>query len=280
MTRFVNFRGSSYGAVCSPYVLEGDPLTDPPAMKSVLWNAVPILVRGKDVLLAAHGFNVAYASGVHSLGRLEAALQPRSGEAFFGVLWPGDWILPAINYPFEDRIASRAGQLLADFCNTWLASARSVSFLSHSLGARVILEAIRLSKRRIRRACITAGAVNANCLAEEYALAAANCDSIITLSSMQDKVLEFAYPAGDLLADVLYPDHPPFESALGRHGPTPPFASFIRAYEIADSPPYDHGDYLPPGDLKTPFPNPQANCTRSVEFMAAAFRGQAPSWPA
>ena len=278
MTLFVNLRAGPYGAVCTPYVLSGDALAEPQAMISVAWNTVPVLMRGKTVFLAAHGFNVSYQSGLRSLARLEAAIAPGAGEVFLGVLWPGDWIVPAINYPVEDGVASQAGALLGAFMNRWLASARSVCMLSHSLGARVVLAAIKASRRRITRACITAGAVNAGCLEEEFAAAAANCDSLVTLSSRADRVLEFAYPPGDLLADVLDPDHPPCETALGRAGPNLPFPSFVRPYEIEDSAGYDHSDYFPPG---TPDGSPLdiVKWKQSAQFISAALRGRSPSWP-
>lgn len=282
MTHYLNTRAGPWGAVCSPFVLVGDALRSPPAITSLQREAVPFLVRGKDVLLATHGFNVSYESGLRSLQRLESALAiDPLAEMFFGVLWPGDWVIPAINYPAEDGIASHAGAALAGFCNQWLGSARSISMLSHSLGARVILEAIKGSSRRIRRACITAGAVNSAALREEYAAAAAKCDEIRTLSSRKDLVLEFAYPPGDLLADLLDPDHPPCEPALGRGGPAPPFGAGVRSYEIADAPAYDHGNYFPPGDLVAPPPPNQgsANWMDPVNFMASAFRGRAPAWP-
>jgi hypothetical protein len=278
VTVFVNLRAGSYGAVCSPYVLQGNALVEPPALTSVFWNALPILVRDRDVLLATHGFNVSYDSGLRSLARLEQTLGMRSNEIFLGVLWPGDWAIPAINYPFEDRIASQAGKLLGGFCNSWLGSARSVSMLSHSLGARVVLDAIQASRRRIKRACITAGAVNAACLAEEYAKASANCDEIRTLSSRGDLVLQFAFPPGDMLADLLDPDHPPFEAALGRGGPASPQGANVRAYEIPDTPRYDHSDYMPPSDITKPL-DPNGKWAKSAAFMAAAFRGVAPPWP-
>ncbi len=279
MTLFVNLRAGPYGAVCTPYVLSGDALADPPAMASVDWTALPTLVRAKTVFLAAHGFNVSYEAGLRSLARLEAAIAPSSTEIFLGVLWPGDWVVPAINYPFEDGVASQAGAFLGDFMNRWLASARSVNMLSHSLGARVVLAAIKSSQRRIARACITAGAVNAGCLNEEFAAAAANCDSLVTLSSRADQVLEFAYPPGDLLADVLDPDHPPFETALGREGPNLPYASFVRPYEIADADGFDHSDYFPPGDI-VGAPQASAKWRQSAQFISATLRGRPTSWPA
>jgi hypothetical protein len=278
MTLYVNLRAGAYGAVCSPYVLEGDGLASPPILASVDWSAVPYRVRGKRVLLATHGFNVSYQSGVCSLAQLEQALSMRPDEVFLGALWPGDWAIPAINYPVEDGIASHAGRLLGGFCNQWLRSAQSVSVLSHSMGARVVLETIKASTRPMRVACITAGAVNAACLREEFAASAANCDQIVILSSRKDLVLEFAYPPGDLVADILDPDHPPFEPALGRGGPTAPWGSSVRPYEIPDADGYDHGDYFPPG-AGAPPGSPPAKWTEAARFMAAAFRGGSPPWP-
>jgi hypothetical protein len=279
VTAYVNLRAGSWGAVCSPYVLSGDPAASPPTVTALGWDALPALVHNKDVLLAAHGFNVSYEAGLLSLARLEQALglAGAASDLFLGVLWPGDWAIPAINYPAEDSIASHAGKLLGQFCNQSLAGARSVSFLSHSLGARVILEAIRGSSRRIRRACLTAGAVNSDCLNEQYAAASRNCDQIVTLSSRSDLVLEFAFPPGDFLADILYPDHPQLEPALGRGGPAPPIGGNVGPHEIPDDDGYDHGDYFPPGDNSPP--DPTAKWNRSAEFMARVYRGQAPTWP-
>lgn len=277
MTLFANFRAGPYGAVCSPYLLDGDAMADPPAMTSVVSGAAPVMLRDRDVILATHGFNVSYVSGLRSLSRLEQALALGNNDAFLGVLWPGDWILPAINYPFENGVASKAGRLLADFINRWLGSARSISLVSHSLGARVVLTAIRGSTRRIRCACIAAGAVNAGCLTEEFAAASANCDRIVTLSSRADTVLRFAYPPGDLLADVFDPDHKPFEAAIGRDGPRTPWASWVRPCEIPENEDYNHSDYLPPAVVGEDDAN--GRWQKSARFMANVLRGQSPTWP-
>lgn len=277
MTLFINLRAGPYGAVCTPYLLEGDALATPPAMTSILSSAATVLLRDRDVILATHGFNVSYVDGLRSLARLETSFALTGYEAFLGVLWPGDWIIPAINYPFEDGVASKAGALLAEFMNNSLASARSISLVSHSLGARVILAAVRGSNRRIRCACITAGAVNAGSLTEEFKAASENCDRIVTLSSRADTVLHFAYPPGDLLADVLDPDHPPFEVAMGRDGPARPFAAWVKAYEIPETAGYCHSDYLPSSKVSPS--DASALWQKSTTFMACAVRGQSPSWP-
>lgn len=277
MTLFVNFRAGPYGAVCSPFVMEGDALADPPGMNSLLWQSIPPLARGRRVILAAHGFNVPYVDSLRSLARLEAALDIGPHELFLGVTWPGDWILPAVNYPFEDGIATKAGRLLGGFCDRWLQGAAGVTLVSHSLGARVILEAIKASGRRIQRACIAAGAVNDRCLVEEYAAAAANCDVIVTLSSLKDTVLEYAFPPGDALADVIFADHPEGEGALGRRGPASPIPARVTPYEIDEKEGFNHGDYFPPGAAQAGDLN--AKWVRSAAFIAAVARGRLPSWP-
>ena len=157
MTLFANLRGSSYGAVVDPILIDGDPFAaEPPAMRAFPWPGVEQRFAGKDVVLVTHGFNVSYVSGLRSLARLEQALHLGPQVQFLGVLWPGDWVVPAINYPFAINVARHAGTKLGGFCNQWLANARSLSFVSHSLGARVILEAVQALHRRTRMLCVTA----------------------------------------------------------------------------------------------------------------------------
>jgi hypothetical protein len=281
LTYFLNLRAGPYGAVCSPYVLQGDAMADPPAMTSVPYESIGNLVAGKNVLLATHGFAVNYVDGLRSLGRLEAVLAPSANEFIFGVLWPGDWAVPAVNYPFEDKIAAHCGRLLGAFCNRWLTGAASLSLLSHSLGARVMLETLAgLQGRRVRNLCIAAGAIGADCLTDQYPNAVQNCDAVVTLSSMEDLVLSLAFPVGDLIADILDLDHKPFQRALGREGPETPYPHPpIGAAQIADAPPYDHGDYLPPSDPAAAVPDPMAKWWQSTAFMGRAFRGQPQTWP-
>ena len=257
----------------------GRPVFDPPSMSSTPYESIPAFVKGKNVLLATHGFNVGYVDGLRSLGRLESLLAPTPSEFVFGVLWPGDWIIPAINYPLEESIATHAGQLLGQFCNDWLAGAQSISFSSHSLGARVVLEAVATLNRKARNICIMAGAIGADCLTAEYQPAAANCDRVVTLSSMEDMVLALAYPPGDLIADILDDDHKPFERALGREGPDQPLGLPSAAEQIPDASDYGHGDYLPPSDVTAQVPDPTAKWTPVVDFVARDFRNATLSWP-
>jgi hypothetical protein len=197
---------------------------------------------------------------------------------FVGLLWPGDWWLPAVNYPFAGSPAMAAGRELGRICLQWLADAASLSFVSHSLGARVILEATRSMSRPVRNLCITAGAVNRDCLAAEYAQAQQHAASVSVLASERDRVLKLAFPAGDVLADLLHDDHAQFTAALGYRGPARPIPPNTRPSQIAPANDYDHGDYLPSGEV-APDIDPQAKWRAAATFMARAFRRQDQAWP-
>jgi len=101
-------------------------------------------IRGRDVLIAVHGFNVNRADGIACLSNWAGLLQlPQPNSAFIGILWPGDsvWRM-ASTIPMKPKIADEAGVLAAAFIDANFQNAASISFASHSLGARVVLETI------------------------------------------------------------------------------------------------------------------------------------------
>jgi len=278
LTLYLNMRAAAVGGpVIDPYVLEGDGTTAPQGMTPLAWDSIAGLVRNRNVLMATHGFNVSYASGLCSLGRLEAALGLSASDVYFGVLWPGDFWLPAINYPFEGATSINAGRRLATFCNKWLAPAKSLSFASHSLGARLVLETTGRLTRPAKTLCLTAGAINDDCLDAEYAGAASNAAAASVLASRRDTVLSLAFPPGDIISDLLHGDHKPGRAALGYDGPAAPVAGTVSPTQIPDKMNYGHGDYLPPGD---PDAAAAGGKWRNVAgFIARAFRGEMQSWP-
>lgn len=280
MTVYMNLRQSPVaGGTKSPSFLSGDGTLPQPALTDLSEQSFAIQAGGRDVLFATHGFNVNMAAGICALGRLEATLALPSTALFVGVLWPGDWWIPVINYPFEGETTIDCGTKLADFCNRRLGAAASLSFASHSLGARVILEAIRRLSTKARSACIMAGAVNDDCLAEEYSGSLDNCEMISVLASKHDMTLKCAFPIGDPIADLLHLDHKPFAAALGYAGPPAPIGATRPPWQTPDAPPYDHGDYLPPSAAGAPFPDPAGLWNAPAAFLRRAFARQAQTWP-
>jgi Alpha/beta hydrolase of unknown function (DUF900) len=288
MTLYLSLRSQEVGGeVQDPVIYEGDGLTNPLQLTALSATDVHLRIAGRDVLFVAHGFNVSRSEGARSFAQLEPYLRGTGAlgpaDVFLGVLWPGDFWIPVINYPFEGGVAMDCGRRLARFCGDTLAAAHSFSFVSHSLGARVILEAVQnLGGRKARMMCLTAAAIDRYCLTAEYARAVQNTENVAVLASHEDHVLKLAFPVGDIIADLLHHDHPFLQKALGYDGPPlpPPPSPVSRPWQIPDAPPYDHGDYLPPsgpGNRLPPAPN--ALWLKPADFMGRAFRRQAQTWP-
>jgi hypothetical protein len=281
MTYFLNFRVRDVGGpVVDPFLLEGDGTAVQPALSVVSWAQVLSIVAGKNLLLATHGFNVSYQEGACSLGLLDRYLNLTGPNLFIGVLWPGDAWLPIVDYPFEGGVALDCGGRLATFCNDQCARAQSLSFLSHSLGARLVLEAIAHLERKAQSVCLTAPAINRDCLTTNYSDAASNSTLVSILASHEDDVLKIAYSVGDPFADLLHDDHTPFQAALGFAGPpTPALEPIHYPWQIPDEDGYGHHDYLPPGKTIALPPAPGARWPKAADFMRRAFFGQSQTWP-
>lgn len=279
MTYYVSFRSQAVaGSVVDPRLFESR--AGSAGLRPVPDIELDRETRGKDVLVATHGFNVNQRKGVTTLGRLEERLRGTenlSAEFFLGVLWPGDYWIPAVNYPAEAGDAVECGKRLAKFCKNRLASARSLSFLSHSLGGRVILETVMRLERRARTVCLTAAAVDHDCLHRQYSTVAENCDALTTLSSVNDMVLRLAYPVGDFISDLFGDDDRPTARALGLKGPKPPRARNVQPSQINDQDDYGHDDYLPPSTPATSATD--GKWQRATDYMIRAFRQERQTWP-
>jgi hypothetical protein len=282
MSLFISLRSQCVGgAVRDPCVLRGDGTANPLSLQPVSDDAVGQLVAGQHVLFGIHGFNVRLEHGACSLGQLEPQLGLGSNDVFFGVLWPGDFWLPVVNYPFEGSVAMDCGGRLATYCRTTLAAAQSFSFVTHSLGARVGLECARQLDRKARLVCLTAAAINRDCLWTEYVGATANAVTISLLASHSDWVLRAAFAVGDPISDALYDDHRAFEKALGYDGPPlPAQPPIVSPWQIPDRSDYGHGDYLPPGDRAQDAASVSGSKWAKVAtFVSRAFRGDPQAWP-
>jgi len=280
VTRFLTLRTHDRGgSVQPPKTVDCDPSVTPLGYELVSDNDAAFWVAGRDVVLAIHGFNVSRPHGVGSLAALEANLKLAPNYRFFGVLWPGDFWLPVVDYPWEAAHAVTSGRHIAAYCNRVFPGANSISLISHSLGGRVLLEAIQNMDRPAAQVCIAAGAVDDDCLAGQYLRAEQNAGRICVLSSMSDKVLQLAYPAGDFISDVLLGDNDsPWEAALGRAGPKPPYAPPVFEEPIPPALGYDHGDYFPPSSPIVPPPR-SPKWPKAVDYMRRVMTGQASYWP-
>lgn len=285
MSLYANLRYAAVGGGlrAEPYLIEGDGRVATPAMTALTAAQAARRVAGRTVVFTIHGFNVSYDRGLRSLALLEDKLVPRLPASFLmvGVLWPGDFAIPVINYPGEWRDAVNGGQALARFANTTLKGAADFCFLSHSLGGRLALEAVANLDRKAARVCLTAAATDNDCLVDPYDVSAANSGRLTYLASKKDKVLRLAYPVGDWAGDIFAGDDDnAFRGALGRYGAKWPRQydrpQNVGGFQVDPDLGFDHGNYFPPGK----FNEPQEDSHEQVARFAAEFlKGGSPSWP-
>jgi hypothetical protein len=279
MTVFIDLRASASGGICAAEASVWDDGTMP--LSAAQWAA---RVRGRDLMLATHGFNVGRQSGIDELSNWSRLMSLPGAALFVGVLWPGDSrYAPIVDYPAEGDEAISAGRVLAKFLNENADAAASLSMVSHSLGARMILEAVSGLQLPVRRLVLMAGAIEDDCLVNEYQEAAGKAREIYLLASRKDWVLELAFPAGNLVGEIIMHGHPYFRTAIGRAGPARPIALEQRGgvWQIPDAWDYGHLDYLPSGAGASSLPPPAGPPADSAAVPAVpAFDGWKAAWSA
>ena len=217
-------------------------------------------IRGRHVLIGTHGFHVNRADGIACLSNWEGLLQLNPQSIFIGLLWPGDSIWAhGLDYPEEPKIANDAGEhLVAPFLDANFGDVASISFASHSLGARVVLQTVSKMSLPVRRVVLMAGAIDDNCLNTEYKSAATGIGKISALASKKDDVLSALFPLGNLIGGIIAEGHPWWHAALGHCGPSSPRPANFRApFEIPSNWNYGHHHYLqidPPPPPAIPVP--------------------------
>jgi hypothetical protein len=248
------------------------------------------LARSTALTLITHGYNVGGASGDSCLNQFVNILPEDSSMDYGIVLWPGDvpWngFVSKISFPAKLKTAEESARKLANFlwARIHLRHDCAINFVSHSLGARVVLESIRQLKVRgysnLQHVCLMAAAVEDTVLEDEYSDAAAAVKSIGVLSSQHDNVLKVLFPIGHLAAH--FPHWPgDIPHALGFSGPRTRALSYValKPFPIPDTRDADHGDYLP-RILDHPDPNAESNWDSSAHFSQDILNGvPSPQYP-
>lgn len=249
-------------------LLTGD-LAEGPGLRVMSDIEVAQAVSGRHLLFGTHGFNTGFRLGAFQMAEFDRQLNLPGSATFFGVLWPGDTAVPYINYPFEGSDAVQCGRLLAALCNDRFRAAASFSFVSHSLGARLVLEAVKRLNRKARMLCLMAAAADRDVLTSQYKASLQNCQHVSVLSSPKDWVLQVAYPAGDFFSDLFGDSDSPFRGALGLHGPRPAAGDTVDDSRIPRDPPCGHMGYMPQGSHWQYVP----------AYVRRSFDGVAHNWP-
>lgn len=296
MTYFIDVRAESAGgspvATADDVVIRTDAQPNPNP-NYPLDTELARAIQGRDVLLGTHGFHVNRMCGIDYLSHWSRWLQLGENGLFVGVLWPGDsrWV-PYIDYPVEGDEAIKSGHILAGYLIKTFPGVNSLSFTSHSLGARTMLEAIRSlenSSFKLRTLTVMAAAIDDTCLVNEYQDAAQQMTKISVLSSASDDVLKLAFPAGNLASGIVTRGDPYWHGALGRYGPNPgdqptklcqtPILpdswnfghhSYINCEGQADAP-GQSGPFPPPTEVQSPGTIEPSNLTNWQQAWAAGF---------
>lgn len=210
----------------------------------------------RQIVLLIHGYandqpaaSASFDACIANLVELPVAASSELPSPIFKFYWPGDTRLrwfSALSYPWEITPATDAAARLASFLAGLAGPAggpMQVHLIAHSLGSRVLLEALsrfRLLPRGpviIRSVSLMAAAVPVRKVEDPRDLmyAALEPDRLQALYSTSDSTLSFWFPIGETLAgEGLFPE------AVGRFGH--PDGIWTQSQEMAR---YKHGDYWP-----------------------------------
>ncbi|HRD29517.1 MAG TPA: alpha/beta hydrolase [Caulobacter sp.] len=195
-------------------------------------------LQGREVWFLVHGFNTDRDRGFMSLG---AAVQEAMGlgvrtdplfspvDNLIPVLWPGDsaGFAPTrpLGYPNEIEDVRETAKHFARLLLDPRTRPARINFVTHSLGARVALDTLRLvtadaNAPQVGTVLLMAAAADDDILDDpRFDGAVRAIERIIVLSSDTDRVLTWAFPPGDVLEAALHQGERPSLHALGKFGP-------------------------------------------------------------
>lgn len=205
-----------------------------------------ILSGLSEVTILIHGYNTSQDEG---LARLRTfALRMNSAISTLAVLWPGDAKVGGLSFPVEGQDADATAVELDKFIRLIWPRGVTLNFVSHSLGARVVMKTIdrlRTSRSRVDNVCLMAAAIDDDKLANhrEYYKAAESSNRVVVLHSRKDDTLRNLYRIGDFFEAFLYKEKA--GHALGYSGPRPKgVPETVLSVEIPADMEQRHGDYL------------------------------------
>ena len=177
-------------------------------------------MKGKHVLILVHGFRSTLSSVGTAYqrilkGLIDANLRGSGGyDLVLGFTWPG--FETALGFFPAQPFANRSAGYLRSLLELAGRNARAIDLQTHSLGARVALQALGGgTTAKIENLLLTAAAVDDEAIEpkREFNGALGYCRRCIVYHSERDNVLKVGFPIGDL---------PEFDHALGWKGPQHP----------------------------------------------------------
>ena len=168
-------------------------------------------VRGKNILVVVHGFNMTYS---WSLDQFRSSYENFKDQydLVIGYLWPGGnqwWEYRNARRLTLEELPYRLLTLMSQFKSL----AKNVDFLAHSMGCRLTLETLDLATSPlIRNLFLTAPAVSNISLQldQRYYNATCNTKHTFVFHSKYDEVSSYAFPIveGEKSLGLYRPKHP------------------------------------------------------------------------
>lgn len=197
--------GNSKKLCAEPWVsyvgISGSNLTDPPENlpDSVLFRAV----KGKNTLVIIHGMGISYSKVKKHYDRVLHWTQeeddPIPYDIVIGVTWPGLELKPSklsfgVVFLESNPKARRSGKKLAALLDTLSQTAASMDILTHSMGSKVLLEAMKEKRFSVDRLFLMAPSIDAKVFQEnrKYGfVSGAVRDEVVVLYSRNDPAFRF-----------------------------------------------------------------------------------------
>lgn len=221
------------------------------------------------LIVMVHGYNNSQQAALKSYNtfqkNLSAAFRKgvRGGTGLPDIAhfyWPGDTsgifdaIATAGGYSRALEHAQQAASMLAHYLANTRHKPTSVTFLGHSMGCRLILDALRHNEETsppLHSVTLQAAAVGEKMFAPDQDLhhvgkAYAHRSHVFYSSS--DWVLRFAYPPGQWLAYQTNVEKAYFGNAIGRFGPPRGFNAHKKEMKT-----FGHGDYWGAAEMAEEF---------------------------
>lgn len=175
------------------------------------------VIRDMHVLVLVHGYRNPIKNVAAAYGKLETELTkrgligPGNYDLAIGFLWPG--FQTQIGFFAAVPWANRSAAHFRDFLKILNSGAHTVDIQTHSLGARVALQAMAFEHEVwVDNAMLTAPAVDNESLEpkKEFNASLASCRRCLVYHSSRDNVLKIAYRIGALDRALGYkgPEHP------------------------------------------------------------------------
>lgn len=162
-------------------------------------------LHGKNILLVVHGYNNTFDYAIKSIDTVNQSIKNMKTQALtplydlvIGYIWPGydNFIEYSLAVENADALKARVRQHLIDLHEV----TANVDILAHSLGNRVMLEALNFINPSdtplVRNFFSMAPAVDATSIQKggSLFLGVQNCQNLYVMHSSKDDVLKLVYP--------------------------------------------------------------------------------------